>query len=157
MLKRWLLRGLFLLPVVLCLAGWGWSGWYEGWVGYTRSHRTIGFGTAEGTVSLGAGRRIGYNDGYAAAVDRSEAVRFWPTPDPDDICFLGFRWWHDSYSDFSGGAGTAYSLTIPYWFPLLASALLFLLVWRKTRRRLSPATGFPVEVRRARDTPGGQG
>ena len=35
---------------------------------------------------------------------------------------------------------------VPYWFLLLVSTALWLLVWRKTRGRVDPGRAFPVEV-----------
>ena len=154
MAKRWIIRSLFTLPIVLCLAGWGWSGWYQGGIVYARDHRGIILATMDGAVCLRGGWLPWEGHGYAGEVHRNDPVGFWPESDADETCFLGFRWRHYSFTDPRGAVCTVYGLTIPYWAPLLIFSLLLLLFWRKTRRRADPATAFPVVLRGGGDAPG---
>ena len=147
MAKRWIIRGIFLLPVLLCLAGWGWSGWYDGAVSFKRSHRWIELRTEYGAVYLVGGWHSWLSDGCESGIAGTDSVRLWPEPDAVSTCVLGFRWRHFSFNDGDGRVFSGYALVIPYWFPLLVSSLLLLLVWRKTRYRPDPATAFPVVLK----------
>jgi len=144
--NRCLIRSLFILPVLLCLAAWGWTGWYEAALDYMNGAGWITLDTAHGAVTLKRQMSVS-SDGYNAAVFRTPSVRFWPEADADDLCFLGFRWVHESIVYGDGTAHPYYSLTIPYWFPLLVFSLLLLGAWRKTRHRPDPATAFPVVLK----------
>ena len=142
MVRRWLIRSLFLLPLLLCVAGWAWNmAHYGGLVYYARDSRWFGVGTSEGVVTLGAGLNNALADGWQGE---------WAYNGPafsaigdDRYALLGFSLVH-LYS--RSGENAFDFLSIPYWFLTLATAALFFLAWRKTRPKPDSNTAFPIEV-----------
>ena len=140
MKRRWIIRVLFMLPILLCLSGWGWSGTHKGSLFYIHERNECGFSTSEGVVRL----EIYMDRTFLSPETRWESYSsqqranyFFPSDPPS---YLGF------YIDHTEWAwGNEYSLAIPCWFLILIFSVVLFLVWRKNRPELNPKTSFPVE------------
>ena len=136
MIRRWLIRGLALTLLALCIVAWagsygrgayirhesdGWQEWAEletGGMGFEwcRVSGPVQFHWLWGTMSI--------------------EPDFWMVWGEDDICgWTGFHLMNRENQK---------SVVIPLWFPTLLSAALGLFVWRKTRPKYN-GKGFPVE------------
>jgi len=142
MTRRWLIRCLCLLPLTFCALGWVWSEWHGEAVcyGYLDRH-WVKCGASFGRVWLDWGQ-----DGPARFHPGGLSYESW-SPEPifdgpfgGEMAWLGFRFGHLEVRSYIWRR-----VTVPYWFPLLLSALLPLLAWRTTRPRPHPQ-GFPVEL-----------
>jgi hypothetical protein len=77
-----------------------------------------------------------------------KTVRYYEEPDQSNVFhFLGFA--YEPYGPPFRSLSFVW-VRIPLWFPTLVSGGLLWLVWRKTRPRYKPGTGFPVEPASAR-------
>jgi hypothetical protein len=139
MFKRWLIRSVFMLPLLLCVAGWGWSVRHLAhvWLDY---HEAATFlSTRWGKVQLA------WNPKYG---DLEPPVGFdsWPVEahllEPDngrhytvDFSFPGFR--------YTSEDGTA--VDVSYWLLILLFSVALVFVWRKTCKPIE-LRAFPVEV-----------
>ena len=140
MKRRWFIRCLFMLPILLCVGGWAWGRMYNGYVRFTHDGSWIGCVQSDGVIGVGVGGRFGLPNGWNHEVALRDGLRhFWrPWPDP---AFLGFRISHHP-QDMGGW----YCLSLPYWFLIIVFSLVLFFVWRKTRPKLNPATAFPMEM-----------
>jgi len=132
-----------MLPVLLCVAGWGWSINHAGMLAYWYPPRYVGFTTGSGTASIQFGRVStmgGFEGGWIRLADSVPASFL-----PDPPRYLGFVF------DWESTVGGGYGLTVkvPYWFLVAIFGVLLLLAWRKTRPKPNPATAFPVEVKKS--------
>ena len=135
--KRWLLRGVFLLPLLLAAAGWLWSGTHWGYVEYVHEGRGVWCWSEQGVLYAGLWRGVSTASGWHVGVDPLDPARYWPESDPQS--WLGFE--HVSGPDWD-----RYWVTVPYWFVLLASGGVLAVVWRLTRAKPLAGRGFPVQV-----------
>jgi len=129
-----------MLPVLLCVVGWGWSVGHVTFVGYWSAKHGIDLCTRWGGISAEwATERdtsgLGWDGGGFKAVEH-----FWWPPEYG-TSFLGFRFQHLClvlpYPDDS------YYVFVPYWFLIVIFGFILFLVWRKTRPMKS-GQGFPV-------------
>jgi len=140
MLRRWLIRSIFMLSILLCVVGWGWSGWYGFLWSDVGLHRHIDCGTQSGDVFV----RIWWR-GTLSLPDRGSVCfansygRLWPIRGP-------------RYYRSDGAPGRTDELYIPYWVILVPSVLLLIFFWRATRPR-KPAGAFPVVMAAKKETP----
>jgi len=132
MTRRWLLRYCLLLPYLLCLFGWGWSGWYRGWVRYSFAGRAVTLQTGYGMVILSTYPKA---PGWNVGVQRTAIVAFLPD-DEDPHYLLGFG--------FIQAPETVH-YAIPYWFLAAASGIFLPFLWPK-RGKKTRGRAFPVEV-----------
>jgi len=152
MIRRWLIRCLCLLPLAVCVAGWGWSysrwayggyeggvqeNWRLGWVGIDRGW--IFAGIQHGDIQWGHVPMNSRSEWFLLAAET--------THDNTNLLFggdgtvsecLGFFWTRFTYR-----ANYSYALRIPFYFPTLLFCSLLLLVWRKTGQK-KPGGAFPV-------------
>ena len=145
MFRRWIIRGLALTLLTLCVVAWVGSYWRVVGISYneaTRSQSLFGAkGKARLLVSLpdGAMRRwrFYYN---ANAYSDHENARYH---------FMGFAFDRAGGQALGGLPGwPIWAVWVPLYFPTLLSALLLWFVWRKTRAK--PIGGaFPVEPAKA--------
>ena len=133
MKRRWLIRILFLLPIVLCAAGWAWSGTHVGEIGYTRG-AGCAVGTNGGVIGIAFGSIMGGPNGWDGRVSGHSAHYF---PPFEWGTFLGFGFEH-------GRGPEVYIVFMPYALPLFVFSIVLIIVWRMTRVR-EPARAFPVE------------
>ena len=129
MRKRWLIRGLALTVLTLCVVAWVGSYW-----------SSIALYNKDFEITLSRGRVLCALDGPSATTDLEMRVKDsydWSEWDRRvDVWFFGFT------ADYRA---EVIQWTIPLWFPTLLAALVLWLVWRKTRAK--PVGGaFPVEV-----------
>ena len=132
MKRRWIIRSIFILPILLCIVGWGWSAGHSGdvwyWTGVTGVSCSTGWGS------------VGVCTIYSRVPDWEPGWHCEVVP-TDEIRFL-----------FGAHLGFVYSSTpiythvyVPYWFLILVFSAVLLFVWRKTRKP-NHATAFPVEM-----------
>jgi len=142
MTRRWLIRSIFMLPILLCMVGWGWSESHGVAVVYV--HRRLHFvecGTGSGRIWL-----FWVQADALRSPPGELSYRSWRGPVahpvlPGEMAWLGFRFSHIEVVSYRER-----TVAVPYWFPLLLSALLLLLAWRTTRPHPGGAQGFPVEL-----------
>ncbi len=128
MIWRWIIRGLGIALLTLCMTAWVGSYWRDGYVGYrgTKSNQDI----------MLMGGRICFGREKSAPM----AVTGW-------YCGSNRRpeRWMDWDNRFEYQKEARYSaIYVPLWFPTLLSAGCLWLVWRKTRPKYS-GKDFPVE------------
>ena len=134
MVKRWGIRSVFLLPLLLCLAGWGTS--YYWWIQYVQT------GRPSCTVESFHGALVFEREaaeltgGFKCGRITPEMVEM---EDPV-FRFLGFGFLLHDTPDLADMR----IIEVPYWFLVLVPAICFFVAWRKTRARNDPRTAFPV-------------
>jgi len=142
--QRTIIRGLFMLPISLCIVGWGWSFRHNGaiWFSRYRGPYLICY-TEDGYIGLKYGGRDGPGgypfsggSGFDCEVTTDGGFpNFWPGYGPNRV--LGFSFLKDMPSQIKA--------TVPYWFLILIFSGVLWIVWRKTRPK--PKGGaFPVVV-----------
>ena len=133
--RRWIIRSLFMLPILLCMAGWGWAATHDwtGWYEHMDSRRIILIQSFSNwkVFNLQVKYIYGEYSVFSSGMGRSL----------DADTFFGFAIQHYFYM-----ASETYGVTIPCWFPTVFSSLVFLFVWRKSRPKVNPKTAFPVET-----------
>lgn len=145
MVKRWFIRCIFILPILLCLGGWGWSVGHCVQVRYARHNYYVNCGTYFGTVFIHGGRQMGLPDFWEFNVIPQEPVRVLYPYNPNIHFFAGFGLEHEA-----GSWGHVEVLTVPYWFLIPLFGFILFFVWRKTgKKKLGGA--FPVEVKASRE------
>ena len=78
MKRRWFIRILFMLPVLLCVVGWGWSGTHDTSVAYRYGGRDVCLGTWKGILSISWG--VSYDSpGWEAYNEPLNPPEFWPS------------------------------------------------------------------------------
>jgi hypothetical protein len=145
MIRRWLIRGLALTLLTLCVVAWVGSYFQQHWFGRYAWDRYSICVLAYGSIIW---------DKYDLKhVENPMEIRPWrPWSDwlPPELDFT--PWGHRAPKNWT--LGFAYmpwdirgewNATVPLWFPTLLSALLLWFVWRKTRPAYN-GRGFPVEV-----------
>ena len=139
--RRIILRTLFALPVLLCLAGWLWSSTHRTAVGYSYGDREIRLETRTGIVEVAWGLPFAGPE-WISLNEPIHSPQFLPSePQWDGWSFLGF-----SYTGLDFGPRVHFRIfAVPYWFPLVVCGGIFAWIWRKTRRKPDPQTAFPVE------------
>jgi hypothetical protein len=136
MRRRWIIRGLFMLPVLLCVGGWGWSTTFSCWVTYSHHLQIFGCRSMGGAVGVYSLKTFFITpDGWLIATRHEERACFWPPQN------LGF---HIGRSESS--AGICHQIVIPYWFLILVFSVVLLFLWPKIQPTTDPATAFPVQT-----------
>lgn len=148
MKRRWLIRSLFMLAVLLCVAGWGWSRTDVCIISYSQNGHLVWCESKAGVVRLGRGWLSSFTHGWAWQSDPVDPPQFLP-PFRDRYQFLGFGFRREVIANPNDAGKIVFSTTyvdVPYWFFALLFSVALLFVWRKTRPR-NPATAFPVEAK----------
>jgi hypothetical protein len=136
MFCRWLIRGLTLTLLALCVLAWVGSRWQTVGVRYFVRDFTYAVELEQGCVSAG-------HDNYHFLLfgQEHDGWDFFHRPAALPTGFFGgfgFVSWKSFPLSF-------WRVTVPLWFPTLLSALLLWFVWRKTGAK--PIGGaFPVEI-----------
>jgi len=132
MKRCWIIRGVFLALLLLCVGAWVWthrSGMSLGWGG-----RFTGMVVSErgelclmrfDDTSLPFGGIIFQRTGIMGLFGNMGNG------------FLGFMWGNEQGQSW---------IALPFWFLTSVLALILIYVWRKTRPKPNPATAFPVET-----------
>ena len=138
MLRRWIIRSFFVVPILLCLCAWGWSRSHRVYIAYCHHDRFVACVSLWGTVDVRWGTITGQSDGWVCQTTPEAYVHFWPVDFVDT--FFGF-----SYLLESTTPSTLTLLQAPWWFLIIVFSAILYVVWRKTRPR---GTGreFPVEL-----------
>jgi hypothetical protein len=139
MRRRWIIRTLFLLPILLCLAGWGWGAGRYSFVRYVYDGVLVGASPSFAAVTVDVAWASSEPDGWDWDDSPSARSRLWPPGNPELLSFLGF-------GVGLGAHGYALAISIPDWFLILVFSSLLFLVWRKTRPNPHPQTAFPIEI-----------
>jgi hypothetical protein len=143
MVRRWLIRGLALTLLTLCVGAWAGSYFEYEAIDYEGATR-CGFTLLEaGELQLFFGdyapwAQQGWDvwHGRCDSKLRAEILSLYKST---QYHLLGFAWQPRRPTE------RGQRVMIPLWFPTLLSALLLWLVWRKTRPAYN-GRGFPVEV-----------
>jgi len=138
MIKWWILRGLFVLPVVLFAGGWLWSGTHAGYIVYVHNGRVDQFQSKCGVVGWVFGDGMAPGGYWQGGVLPQKPPCYWPQRRYSQGFHWGLR-----YPDKTHYFG---EVEVPYWFLLLASAGVLTWVWRMTGAKGKVGRGFPVEV-----------
>jgi hypothetical protein len=125
-----------MLPILLCIFGWGWSVGHSAGVCYSHADKSGICSTGWGVIVVYVGKPPGItSDGWDCKAARIPETRLLL---PNGLnTFLGFGY-HSAidYHDFE----------VPYWFLIIVFSFALLFAWRKTRPKSHPATAFPVEI-----------
>ena len=139
MFRRWLIRSLFMVPILLGLVGWEWSAGHSGEVWYQHDDLRVGGATGWGVLGVGtidsrSGMFGAEPDGWICKVSPMAEIRFL-LPNNSNV-ILGFGY---------GSMPSSHQVEVPYWFLIVIFSVVLFFVWRKTRPK--PQGGaFPVEV-----------
>lgn len=135
MLRRWIIRSLFLVPLVCVVAVWVTS-----YFGTISVHRTIGvrawtLGSVSGMVvflefQIAPSEAVLWIPGFVPHMTAKD----WGIPQPM------FEFYFGSWP----GISDSFGIVFPLWLPTLLLLGLNWLVWRKTRQRAGRGA-FPVE------------
>ena len=123
---QWIIRGLVIALLCLCISGWVISYLPGTDVGFWCSYDGAGLSVL-----------IKHPDGGGKIYLRgssSDASLFGYPPSPKTWLGFGFR-----------KAGSYWLATIPFWLPTTFAAVLLWLTWRMTRTK-SVGQGFPVDI-----------
>ena len=162
MKRRWFIRGLFMLPILFCVSGWGVSTCYRVRGSYTHDGSTLNCGLYYGMVGFGEERRawlLSPGSPWEGSYDRY----------PFHVVDTDFWWRSTSIGNLKSNGRTEFSLVgfqyvcqavqygpddplafdwtaaVPFWFLMAGSGTVLIFVWRKTGK---PKFGraFPVEL-----------
>ena len=148
MIGRWLIRGLALTLLTLCVVVWVGSHWQAVWVYAPAENHVRYLRVEDGTLSYTEtdGRGFGQWEllhGPAAGLEIAQDV-YRRTM----YHFAGFAYHR------AAGTNPHWYVYIPMWFPTLLGTLLFWFVWRKTRTRFT-GKAFPVALAHPRTVSSG--
>ncbi len=148
MVKRWNIRGVFMLPVLLCLMAWAWSYGHGDAVTFATDQRLRTAVSEGGSLRLLScppwlmgGSAPGWHF-YDSAVPAGQRRILVHGADYLVPLYLGFAWQRFPSTPASR---SAWYLAIPYYLPLAVFSLLLVFAWRCTRPR-PPLPAFPVET-----------
>ena len=151
MWRRWIIRGVFLSLLVLCVGGWGWSYWFLDGI-ERRGSPNAGIRTLNGYLVadyITPGRGSGWFCWQRSVRDLGDPYyALWGEFGFKTTSFLGFAVGEvDTYwgKPLPPSSSARRYVQIPLYFPALLSALGVLYVWRKTRVTADFKTAFPVE------------
>ena len=144
MKRRWFIRCCFMLPIMLCVGGWGWSALYWSGIDYNNNGCGFDFYLTNGTVQMSFARsgQNSFRNGWSVEAIPQDAC-FWPSDNTLYHYFLGFSFNHNV--DRPNKADWIYDLCVPFWFLILVLSAVLFFVWRKTRLPVK-GRAFPVEV-----------
>jgi hypothetical protein len=153
MLRRWIIRGLGIALLTLCVTAWVWSYWWFVEVDYSSGKVSRDFIVMCGRMRLA--RQLSGREGWSWDYGRwtsgpMSADQFMS----DEYPFMHYHLGGFALSTGLMGPpdGKGWKVHIPLFFPTLLSAPLLWLVWRKTRPKYS-GKGFPVEVEDRQSNP----
>jgi len=156
MWKRWIIRSLFMLPILFCVVGWTWSYDYRLSITYVylygraepREARYEVLFADSALFLCAESQRTGTQGCYGAGwyfentLNPVEDRSIWH---PEAANWSGFGYWHDT-DIFESISWRRDSGCVPFWFLTVFSTILLFFVWRKTRPKINPANAFPVEI-----------
>ena len=143
MKKRWLIRSLFLLPLVCVVAAWvgsyfatfSFDKWFEG--------RERHMGAVQGLIHL----EEGSNDGLP---DTPLQIHVYSGKKITDSVAIGAKF--GFYAGKFPFTRDSFMIVFPLWLPTLLLAAVNWIVWRKTRAK-PIGKAFPVEPTSAQGEP----
>jgi len=176
MARRWIIRGIFLWLLLLCVGGWVWSIWYDTSLVYwryvpgrdigpgpptmyysdaviacvsERGHLIIGRGGTHWEGRVGEGWKYGQTPTYFYDWDDEwgNVISGWFEDWRNPTAW--WTWGGKAVEQRSLHAGLDYALRIPYWLLTLVCSGCLYLSWRKPRA-INPATAFPVEIEKSK-------
>ncbi len=148
MLRRWIIRSFFIVPILLCLGAWGWSRSHWMRIGYCHHERFVSYYSARGIVDVRWGTSHGQPDEWWCHTWPADHPRFWPAY--RGTTFPGFHYFYERTETH-----TSTLLEFPWWFLIIVFSAILYVVWRKTRPR-GTGRAFPVELTAPRSEPDGK-
>ena len=139
MQRRWIIRGLFMLPVLLCIVGWVWGGGHVADVSYFHNGSFVHCSPSFGAVNISFGKGRSRPDGWHGNVSSLDDIYLWP-PQIYPHYILGF-----TYNYITSSAWNVYQFWVPFWALVICFASVFLFVWRRTLPKINPKIAFPIE------------
>ena len=140
MLKRWFIRIIVVLPLLLCVVGWVRSRMHDDTVGYAHALLHAEVDAYWGSIHVLWEQGTPRGSGPYYKQDRTFQTHFWPVDQP-----LQTYWGFGLHRVFVTGY-TYVWVSFPYWFVTLVLAFVAVYAWWKTRRKPDPKTAFPIEV-----------
>jgi hypothetical protein len=144
MVWRWVIRGLAVALVTLCVAAWAGSFWRDVEIEYQgKLWNRVEF--LQGRLAVvQENEHAPYSSAWHYSFGDAYDPGHWTRSDEESAYHIfGFSFGHDN-EDWPRNFIVRW-VTVPLWLPSLLSALLLWLVWRKTRAKYN-GKGFPVEV-----------
>src|ERR1035437_4189762 len=124
MKRRWIIRIIFILPILLCVVGWVWSGTHFSRIEYgVYGHWWIACDLRYGVVDVMVARSGVDGGGWYCVTRPYPNARFWPVNS-----IFGFGYY-----------GPSHKVVMPIWFLIFLFSLVLFFVWRKTRPKINPA------------------
>ena len=145
MIRRWIIRGLCIWTLLLCIGLWILCGIRYGYLWYESHNRELTLDAINGQIRINCYRDTHIRASWGYRIFRNDPSQFWPSlqePRPDDAIH---HFYYAGFSFYSSNGDPLWEVSIPGWFPTLLSAALLWFVWRKTRPT-QLGQGFPVEV-----------
>ena len=144
MKRRWFIRMIFMLPILLCVGGWAWSMNHRWAFRYGLNDRATGCAVRWGVLTVFSDTFDVGPPGLQYVVSMPESFYLWPremeADDPMVHDVLGFG---VMYMDFP--THRLCSVSTPLWFFVVVLSAVLLFVWRKTGKP-KPGRAFPVEM-----------
>lgn len=130
-LQTWIIRGLCIAPLLLSIAAWGWS--LHCVTHVTQYKKDVCL--QRGLMIAGGVLRFYADWGYESSTPDAWSVASEkysdPLAAPEEFGLLGFGAYYDNSPANIGEC----IVDFPLWLPIVLSALLSCLVWRKTRSK----------------------
>ena len=137
-----------MLPILLCLGGWGWSSTHISDLTYHfHGDRAWDVCAGDGAIDFGYGW-ASFGRGWEYQDIRYDEMDPFYKMNWQHMLIGRGEWAGFSYSDISemGGNGMEELITVPYWSLFVFFTVAFCIVCRKTRGKVRGPSAFPVEV-----------
>jgi hypothetical protein len=139
MTRRWYIRPLVLLPVLLLLLAWGRSAYHNDRVAFGRKHTCVGIAQGAGILTLqfySSSNPLMIGPKYYHST--LPQAYFWP-PTTTTV-WQGLGYVTDRFSD-----GWMIGICLPFWLLLLPCSALALYTFHLTRHPPRRPSAFPIE------------
>ena len=142
MFRHWLMRFCFILPLLLCVGGWWWSGTRYGHLEFAHNNHRVQLETGWGVIDVNFVQFTGaihLTDGWQMGIWPQDEAHFWTLG--TEHYFMGF-----GFIRYAGERDAfGYMFAMPYWFLFVVFSAILFFVWRKTGEP-KPGRAFPVEM-----------
>jgi len=154
MTRPWIIRCLFMLPLLLCVVGWVVSMGHPAYITHSHAGYDTFCSISWGRVNVGRSRMgVTLSDGSVARPNAGWEGGFFPPElrvrsvhqHPSLLSALGFGWTNVSVN-MDNISYDLRAASVPFWFLLVAFSLCLLFLWRKTGQK-KPGEVPPVEVK----------
>src|ERR1035437_827750 len=76
-MKRLIIRAVFMLPLLLCVGGWVWSGTHYSQITYSHDGRWVGYVQSQGGITVSWGWHGPFLNGWHCSVVPIVPAHFW--------------------------------------------------------------------------------